>query len=122
LASLILEAARQEFDKSLEQTCKIPRTQASSLRASTAKVERGKDEDHMDMDEPKAEQEVEEDEETVTMGISHYEHICDEFSFPRFGLADQRRQTREDKFLAEKRFAKQELLHMQGELLQSHLL
>jgi hypothetical protein len=55
----------------------------------------------MDMEEPTVKEEEVEEEETITMGHSYYQFICDEFAFLRFELADQRREAREDKFLAD---------------------
>jgi hypothetical protein len=48
------------------------------------------------LDQPTAEEE----EETVTIGISEFDFLRDELSYLRFELADQRREAREDKLLA----------------------
>ena len=68
-------------------------------RAPTTKVERVEEEEPIDMDEPTVEQE-EEEKETITMGISHYQFLCDELAFLWFKLANQRKEAWEDKFLA----------------------
>jgi hypothetical protein len=60
----------------------------------------------IDMDEPI----VEEKEETITMGISKYQFLCDELSYLWFELADQRREAKEDMLLAYQQSEKQEEL------------
>lgn len=61
----------------------------------------------VDMDEPAAKVE---EEEPMTMGISEYEFIYNEFSDLRFVLVDQRRETQEDKLLANEQFEAQQVL------------
>jgi hypothetical protein len=59
------------------------------------------------MDEPAAEVE---EEETISMGRLYYQFLCDELSFLRFELADQRIKAWEEKFLAYQCLARQEEL------------
>ena len=56
-------------------------------RAPIAEAERVEEAGPLDMDEPAAEE-----EEFVTKSPSCYQFLCDEMSFFRFEIADQRRE------------------------------
>jgi hypothetical protein len=80
-------------------------------RVPAADVERVKDDAvPIDMDELAAEEDEAEEEETITMGPSHYQFLCDELSFLRVELANQREESCEDKFLADQCLDTQEEL------------
>jgi hypothetical protein len=63
----------------------------------------------MDMEDPVAE-EVKEEGETITMGISEYDFLCNELLDLQFELIAQRWEAREDKLRAKQRFEPQQEL------------
>jgi hypothetical protein len=67
------------------------------VRAAAAKVAEG-DAIPTNMDEPATEAE---EKESITMGRLYYQFLCDELSFLRFELADQRIEALEEKFLVD---------------------
>jgi hypothetical protein len=69
----------------------------------------------MDMDEEvgeekAADEDVAEEEETVTLGVSQYQAIQKELKHIRFELVDQQREAWEDKLLANEWFEAQQVL------------
>ena len=74
------------------------RVQAAGIEKATNGVE------PMDMEEEVVDEEVAEEEEMITLGTAHYRAIQQDLADIWFELADQRREAREDKHLADKRF------------------
>ena len=62
------------------------------------------------MDKEVANEEVAEEEETITLGISKYQAIQKKLEDIQFEITSQRRKAREDKLLADEQFEAQQVL------------